>query len=147
MKGIGDEGGGGEMPDLALMNRVTGYSAGTGGDDQVTCAYRLGLVDVEDICMEIGALDRISGWFRAGIDVAYGQPFVQMKLTGATVIVETVCHIGVLLYLGQSDACAYGMYRSGWDEPCLTGNGRQPAEVVHDAAVDACRAELIGSEG
>jgi len=69
-----------------------------------------------------------------------------MQLACAAIVIETVCDIGILLYLCQGDACANGMYRSSGDVPGFARDGGHPAKFVHYAAVLAGAAKLFRGE-
>lgn len=135
------------MPDLPLMNLLAIDITRTGSDDQVSWTYRLRLFHREDLRVEVVATDCVPRWFGTGLNIADREPLLEMKFPRPAVIIEAVGDIGVLLNLRESDACSDSMYRSGGNEPGFTGDSRQPAEMLHDAAVFTGGPQLFGGEG
>ena len=78
-----------------------------------------------------------------GAKAADGQRLIQVQLARASVVIETVDHVGVLLDLAQDQACADRVHGAGRDEEGVAWPGVEPLEKALNFAGDRGGARLL----
>jgi hypothetical protein len=84
---------------------------------------------------------------RERVQKAHFDGLIEMEFPGASVVIKTICYVGVLLNLTQGQSGSDGVDSSGGDEKRVAGRGVEPLKQVLDLAREGGFAQSWGGNG